>query len=261
MSARAVILAAGRGTRLGDLTADRPKALLEVAGATLLAHQRRSLAGAGVTEVHLVVGHASETVRAHPDAAGLVLWDNPAWAATNMVATLACATGVLDGATDLIVAYGDIVYEPRVLAALGRLPEAEVAVAVDTDWERYWRRRMPDPFADAESLRVDGDGRILELGGPARSAGDAEAQYIGLIRIRADRVRPLIARWAALGPADRVRGRDGAALFMTDLLQLLVDEGWEVRAAPFAAGWMEFDTAADLDLDPSGQWDATAVAS
>jgi choline kinase len=251
---RAVILAAGRGARLGALTADRPKVLLEVAGATVLAHQRRALAAVGVPDVHLVVGHAEAAVRAHPDAAGLTLWRNPAWATTNMVATLAAAREVLDGATDVLVAYGDIVYEPRVASALLAARGAEVAVAVDLDWERYWRARMDDPFADAESLRLGPDGRILELGDHARGVEDVEGQYVGLVLIRADRAVALIDRWRALGPADRVRGRGRDALFMTDLLQLVIDEGWEVRAAPFRSGWLEFDAPADLRLDPTPFW-------
>lgn len=251
---RAVILAAGRGARLGDLTADRPKVLLEVAGRTVLAHQRTALAAAGVEEVHLVVGHAEEAVRRHPDVAGLTLWVNPSWATTNMVATLAAATGVLDGGADVLIAYGDIVFEPRLVTALAAVADAEIAVAVDLDWERYWRARMDDPFADVETLRMDASGGIVEIGAPARSAAEVEAQFCGLLRFRADRAAAVVARWAALGPTERVRGRAREGLFMTDLLQLLVDEGWDVRAAPFRSGWLEFDGPADLALDPAQFW-------
>lgn len=252
--ARAVILAAGRGSRLGPATVDRPKVLVEVAGASILQHQRRTLAAAGIAEVHLVAGHALDLVRGHPDLHGLRLHVNGRWSETNMVATLACAEEVLDGSTDLVIAYGDIVYEPRLLTALAGVADADVGVVVDLDWERYWRARMDDPLADAETLRLDDEGRLLEIGAPATGYEDVQGQYVGLLRIRADRIAALIGRWRTLGEDGRVRGRDRDSLYMTDLLQLVIGEGWDVRAAPVQSGWLEFDTPADLALDPGPFW-------
>lgn len=256
MSVRAVILAAGRGSRLGGLTADRPKVLVEVAGATVLTHQRRALDRAGIRDVHLVAGHAVDHVRAHPDVRGLRVHVNPDWAATNMVATLSHAGEALAGDADVVVAYGDIVYEPRLLAALEEVRDADVGVVVDLDWEAYWRARMEDPLSDVETLRLGPTGRLLEIGAPARRLEDVEAQYVGLLRIRADAVGPILAAWAALPGDHRVRGRTREELFMTDLLQLLVDDGRDVRAAPVRAGWLEFDAPEDLALAGSGRWTA-----
>lgn len=60
-----VILAAGQGTRLRPLTHDRPKSLLSVAGRPLIHHLLESLAGLGVREAVLVVGHGHDRVRAY----------------------------------------------------------------------------------------------------------------------------------------------------------------------------------------------------
>lgn len=59
---KAFILAAGKGTRLGELTANRPKALVEVSGVALLEHVARRLVAAGVTEVVINLHHCGEQI-------------------------------------------------------------------------------------------------------------------------------------------------------------------------------------------------------
>jgi L-glutamine-phosphate cytidylyltransferase len=249
---RAVILAAGRGTRLGDLAVDRPKVMVELAGRTLLAHQRTALAAAGITDVHGVLGHGADLVVEHPDAAGLTFWINPDYATTNMVATLVHAHGALDGTTDVIIAYGDIVYEPRLVRALDAV-DADVSVAVDTAWRAYWEARMEDPLEDAETLRMDGDGRLLEVGRRPDGYADIEAQYLGLIRVRADAVQRF--RDAAVQLVT-----DDPRAFMTTLLQGLVDGGWDVKVAPVSNGWLEIDRPEDLQPELLRFWDPGSEA-
>ena len=59
----ALILAAGLGTRLGEFTADRPKALVEVQGRTMLEHQLRHLASAGFDRFVINIHHFADKVQ------------------------------------------------------------------------------------------------------------------------------------------------------------------------------------------------------
>jgi NDP-sugar pyrophosphorylase family protein len=65
MIRKAVILAAGRGTRMGELTADLPKPMLPVQGRPMLDHILERLAGAGVEEYLIVVGYRREVIKEH----------------------------------------------------------------------------------------------------------------------------------------------------------------------------------------------------
>src|SRR3954465_12537712 len=138
---RAVILAAGEGTRLRPYTLDRPKCLVPLAGRALLEWHVEALQRAGIEHITVVTGYRGELVDAlgHPTVA------NPRYDATNMVASLMCARDLLDGGDDVVVTYGDLVFESRVARALAE-SDAPVGVTVDRQWQRLWERRMADPL-------------------------------------------------------------------------------------------------------------------
>ena len=60
---KGVVLAAGRGTRMRELTADFPKPMIEVRGKPVLQHILEGLRDAGVRQILLIVGYHAETVQ------------------------------------------------------------------------------------------------------------------------------------------------------------------------------------------------------
>src|SRR6185503_18083405 len=62
---QAVLLAAGRGTRMRELTADVPKPMIQVRGKPVLQHIVEGLRGAGVREFLMIVGYRADIVRTH----------------------------------------------------------------------------------------------------------------------------------------------------------------------------------------------------
>ena len=229
-----VILAAGRGSRMGRLTRARPKAMLPLAGRSLLAWQRAALAAAGVDRVTVVTGHAHAAVAAE----GCRIVHNDAWQDSGPIASLRCAGPAALG--DFLLVYGDGVFHPSFAQALAA-SRADVAITVDRQWHALWRRRFDDVLADAESLR-HADGRLIEIGHRADDIAAIEAQFTGLVRFSA-------AGWARaeriLGalPEDRRRRID-----TTTLIAGLLDAGMAVETIAVDGRWCEVDSARDLAL-------------
>lgn len=241
---RAVILAAGRGTRLAPLTDDRPKCLVELAGEPLLVHQARALRSAGVEDIRVVSGYRGDMIA----DLGFPCITNRDFETTNMVVSLFCARELLDGETPLIVSYGDIVCRPEIVESLMQ-SDADVGVIVDEDWLSLWQARNDDPLDDAESLKLGDGDRILDIGDKPDSIDEIEAQYIGLMKFSPAvhaRMRTLYDGLAA-DPAWQFRGRDLTGLYMTDLLQYMADDDWDIRGVRVHGGWLEVDTIDDLD--------------
>jgi choline kinase len=240
---RTIILAAGQGTRLRPYTNDKPKCMVSLAGQPLLHHQLDAMAACGVQQgITLVGGYLSDRLVGRN--AEVVI--NPRYAETNMVQTLFCARHAMVPGEDLLISYGDIVYEPRVLQAVLDC-DAPVALAADQQWQRLWKLRMDEPLDDAETFVMDDQQRVLSLGKKPQSYDEVQAQYMGLFRIRADYVERMMAAFDALDPKALYDGKDLDNMYMTSFVQHLIDLGWPVQACLVDNGWLEVDTASELE--------------
>nr|WP_301540832.1 phosphocholine cytidylyltransferase family protein [Corallococcus exiguus] len=254
---KAIILAAGLGTRMGPLAANRPKCLVELAGAPLLDHQLAVYAHFGV-DVTVMAGAYPELTGAGRNVRVVV---NPAYTTGNMVSTLRFSLPVVSRTEPVLVSYGDIVFSHEVL---GRMLAAsrDVEVAIDTQWRRLWELRMEDPTTDCESLRLEGE-RIVDIGSRVRSVEEVQGQYIGLLRFGPGVLHSLLERFDQRVATDPRYWN----ISMTAFLQDLISEGVAVHAVPIASGWLEADNAEDLrrytEAHVSGAlagfWSPTAV--
>jgi len=114
---KAVLLCAGRGSRLDPLTRDRPKCLVSVAGKSILQHQIEALAAAGISQIVIVGGYRIEQVKAHLQAmeseCALTLVDNPYWATTSSIGSVWAARSHLDQPFCLL--NGDTLFDAAVI--------------------------------------------------------------------------------------------------------------------------------------------------
>lgn len=240
---RAIILAAGLGSRMQHLTQDRPKCLVPLYGRPLLHRQVDVLRAAEIDNIMVIGGYHAESLQ----ELGLPVVVNKRYAETNMVFTLFCAEEFMQDEEDLIISYGDIVYEPRVLNALISC-KAPLCIVVDKAWKSYWATRMEDPLKDAETLKLVDSDRIVELGKKPKSYDDIQGQYIGLIKISGKDVKAFKKIWHEMDRNAFYDGKNFDNMYMTSFLQYLIDSGWDARAAFTKNGWLEVDTSDDLQL-------------
>jgi choline kinase len=234
---RAVILAAGRGSRMRHLGADRPKCMVELEGQPLIARQIAALRRGGVDEIGVVRGYRAETI----DFPGVSYFANERWAETNMVMSLATAAQWLR-AGPVIVSYGDIFYRGDLVRGLAGAP-GQLVIAYDRDWQRLWTRRFTDPLADAETFRINAAGRLLEIGGRTPRIEDIEGQYMGLFKFTPPAWRAVEELLAALDPAIRDR------LDVTALLRrLLAANAVPIDTLGASGQWGEIDNPEDVAL-------------
>ncbi|MGA2256320.1 MAG: phosphocholine cytidylyltransferase family protein [Thermoguttaceae bacterium] len=234
---RAVILAAGRGSRLGHLGADRPKCLVEFAGKPLIERQIAALRRGGVEEIGVVRGYRAEMI----DLSGLTYFANERWAETNMVMSLAAAAAWLRSGP-AIVSYGDIFYRSELVRGLAGAP-GRLVISYDRDWRRLWTRRFADPLADAETFRIDAHGQLLEIGGRTTRIEDIQGQYMGLFKFTPPAWSIVEALLATLDAPIRDK------LDVTGLLRRLL-AGNELSISTFGSDgqWGEVDNPQDVAL-------------
>ena len=237
---KAIILAAGRGSRLHPYTENCPKCLTDLGGMTLIDRQIKTLQNASISDIVIVTGYLSEML-ALPGTRQVY---NPDWASTNMVESLFCAEREFED--DFLMTYGDIVYEPRVLGALLDRRHG-ISVAIDRQWRGYWENRFEDPLSDVESLRLDDEGCITDIGNAVSDIDSIQAQYMGLIRFQGSGVDALRAARENLKAVSRpwMEKRTVANAYMTDVLMEIILMEQKVHGIPVDGGWLEIDTVED----------------
>ena len=231
-------LAAGRGSRLRPLTDDRPKPLVELDGRSLLDWNVETLDEAGVGKQIVVTGYKAEAI----EDRGYETVHNSNHADTEMVYSLFCAEEAFAQGEDLVISYGDIVYDRSIVEALLEV-DGEISVVVDRAWRDLWEARFENPLDDAESLRTREE-RITSIGNEDPTYVEIEAQYVGLVKVRGDRVDAFTNAYRGLEDGDL----DPRGVHMTRFLQHLIDDGWVVRSVPVEHGWIEVDTLSDLEM-------------
>lgn len=248
---RSIVLGAGEGNRLRPYTDVRPKCMVPFLGTSMLQRSIDAHAALGLKNPTVVTGYRSDVI----DALGIPTRHNPDYARTNMVASLMAARDLLDGGDDVLILYGDIIYEQRLLGALLRC-DAPASMIVNTRWLELWRERMDDPLQDAETLRIDAGGNITDLGKKPKSIEDVQGQYTGMMRFSGEVAAKLPSIYEALDPAGPYDGKDRDNMYMTSFLQHLIDEHCPIKAINVDGGWLEIDTVEDLEryeaLDESG---------
>ena len=240
---KALILAAGSGTRMGKYTENLPKGMLNVHGKTLIERQLETLRQAGVADIAIATGYKAEKIQYK----GVTYYHNAEYASTNMVETIMCAKKFLDD--DVLIAYSDILYTPELVKKCVEA-KADVGVAVDKDWKKLWKLRYDTTEFDLETLFVDANGHISDLGRETEASEELDYRYIGLIKFSKAGLNAAFdvynKRKAENTPWPQ-SGKEFKKGYMTDLLSELIRGGTEVNAVISAGGWAEFDTMQDYE--------------
>lgn len=240
---KAIILAAGQGSRLRPLTNDVPKCMVKYNDQEIITYILSTMETCGIDDIAIVNGYKRNVLKNFVKNESVQFYTNEDYATTNMVSTLFSAESAMEG--DLIISYADIIYSEEVLMALME-SEGDFSVVVDENWRELWDLRMENPLADAETLRMR-DGKIIELGKKASSYKDIEGQYIGLIKISAAKVEEFREYYHSLDKDVTYDGQDFDNMYMTSLIQMLIDNVMPVTPVPIKGGWLEIDSVDDLN--------------
>ena len=247
---KAIIVAAGRGRRLGQETDAIPKCMVRVAGRPILHRQLDALATAGVDDVVIVRGYRGDCITAPAGAPPIRFVDNPAWAENNILTSLFYAESEMrDG---FLFSYSDIVFAPeharRVAAAPG-----PIALGVDRRWRDASEGRTLHPISEAELARVaDGsDGpAVTRVGKRLVTAEEAAGEFIGLARFSAEGAAALVGVWRGAQARGRTSPFGAAATldnaYLSDGLNAVADGGLSLRPVFIDGKWREIDTEEDL---------------
>ncbi|MCX4902779.1 phosphocholine cytidylyltransferase family protein [Streptomyces sp. NBC_00878] len=228
---RVIIPAAGTGSRLRPYTEEAPKALVPVAGTPLIWHTMRRLAKVKVSEVVVVCGYRSEMLRsslhACPEAPPLRLVENPDFATTNSIVSLALTRPFWD--EPFCVIDGDVLVGRDLLQRMVDSPRD--VLAVDTS----------KAYADIDmKVRIQ-DGRAVDFGKDLEPS-PRQGEFFGVSRWSGANA----ARFSSAIDEMLAAGRVGD-WYEFAMRKLAITHGLDVLHAT-SDEWAEVDSAQDVPV-------------
>jgi phosphoenolpyruvate phosphomutase len=248
---KAVVLAAGFDERLMPLVSDRPKAMLEVRGKSILERQVEALRQCGVRQIAVVRGYRKEQMT----LPNVRYYDNDAFEESGEVESLLRAGPELSG--PVVILYGDILFDRNILERLLQSAD-DITLVCDRSWpdtrdgreasgcdlvlESPPPRRHHRFLADEQPVRVASIGQSID---PA----DATAEFVGMAKLSARGCRILGEVYRDLRRrGDDCRVHESPSLRtakLTDLLQEVIRRGHAISSVGIYQGWLEVDTFDD----------------
>jgi len=240
---KAIILAAGQGTRLRPLTNSKPKCMVKYKNKPIINYILDTMKECKIKDIAVVDGYKKSILENYLQEENITFFTNSEFNTTNMVTTLFKAKEFMND--DIIISYADIIYTKEILEKLMNSND-DLNVVVDKNWKELWSIRMENPLDDAETLKIK-DGNIVELGKRPKNYNDIDGQYIGLIKITKSIIPKLIDFYELLDKNILYDGKDYDNMYMTSLLQLFIDNMINVKPVFIFGGWIEIDSLQDLN--------------
>ena len=250
----AIIIAAGFEETLLPLIEDRPKAMLEIKGQTILERQISALNGCGVKDVVVVRGYRKEQI----NLSNVRYYDNDQFLDTGELVSLFLAEAEMSG--PFLFLYSDIIFDPTIIEKLLKSPAA-ISIVIDRAWNDQPRSieesqtNKPDlvvtnqpPQTGYRFLPMTESTNLARIGRNL-SPQEADGEFVGLAMFseagaqllrqthREVCEQPQAGRWHESESLEKAA--------FTDILQELVNRDHQVACVDIYKGWLEIDTFED----------------
>lgn len=242
---RAILIGAGRGSRLNALTDTQPKCYAPIGGRRILDWTLGALRDGGVDSPVFIGGYQIDMIRG--DYPELTYCHNDNWPNNNILASLFYAEDYMDDG--FVCCYTDILFRDSVVRRALDHP-GDIVLCVDTHWRDRYADRTQHPEDDAEKLIAEGD-RVVRID-RAIDADEASGEYIGaarfsprgaaLVREHYHRVRNEFAGkpWRQAAVFEKA--------YLILLFQEMIEQGVAIHMVTTAGDYMEVDTEEDFAL-------------
>lgn len=236
--ASAIILAASRGQGMDELTRERPKVMIPVAGKTVLRRLVDKFKGQGINDITVVGGYRAEAI----DAQGARVVVNDNWESESELGSLACA---LDALTDdTVLLYGDLLFRTYILNNLMDWEPDLLAVVDSSPLDQAHGNKNDLAWCSAPDDRAMYQQKVtLERisDDAAWSGRQPDGRWIGMLRARG------AGRQQLLDAVEQLRADPGfSRMGVPDLVNQLIANGHAPQVQYVTGHWMDINNLEDL---------------
>jgi len=241
---KAIILAAGKGSRLGKVTKNIPKGMIKIHGKTLIERQIKIYRDLGIKDITIVTGYKNEII----DFTEINYIKNQDFETTNMNESLFCASEKFSDA--LIISYTDIIFEQKIIQQVLE-SSADIGISVNLNWEIKYEGRTLHPTSEAENVLIE-NGKVCQIKKDIskKTPNQKIGEFMGIMKLSKNGSKIMLKKYLHLKKNHNGNFHNSKSLevaYITDMLQEMIDSGFNVLPVIVDGEWYEVDTPQDLD--------------
>jgi len=243
-SSKAIIAAAGGkiDNSLKGLLEDRPLAMLDINGKSLIQRNVDTLNNVGIQDINVIVGYKRENIGIE----GVNIVENPHYGTKGIMYSI--MKGASEPSEKNIVLYSDIIFDKELISKLLK-KEGDIILAVDNTYKKAHLRNKKLELVVTENLPCNSvrmintgrDNRILNIGRDIPGS-KAHYEFIGLACLTKKGLNVLAKEYQkAMGKTSKSRSKAKSVenLSFADFIQYMIKKGHNVLAHEVTSGWME----------------------
>ena len=242
---KAIFIAAGQGSRLGDITKDLPKPLIDVNGKSIIQRQIDLLQQNNIHEIIIVTGYKKEKFTFK----NVVYVNNLDYKKHDTLCSLITARDYMDD--EIIITYADQIFDEKIMESVINF-KGDIGIAVDLDWEKNYVNRDQHPKSEAENILINGN-EILEIRKNISECKENEkiGECPGLMKLSKNGSKVFLDKYSKLEISHQGKFHNAPSLkqsIIPDMIQELIDSKINVEPIYVSGKWCEIDTPQDLEI-------------
>ena len=236
---KAVIIAAGYGTRLGDLTKKIPKSLIDINGKSILKRQIESLQSKGITEIIIVTGPNHEKFLEKK----LKYVKDNFYENHEQLGSLMEARNFFND--ELLILFSDVLFDNQVISKIID-SDSDFNIAVDYDWEKNYVGRTEHPISQADLVLIKNN-LVLKIMKNLTPVNNFKiGEFIGIIKLSQKASEKFLNHYTNLEKSVN-KIKISKKWYLTNMLQDLIDNNNPITPIEIDGNWCEIDTVQDLE--------------
>ena len=242
---KAIVIAAGEGSRMGKLTKNIPKPLVLVNGKSIIERQLSILKQNGILDIIIITGPHHEKF----NFKNVVYVNDLDYKKHDTLSSLITARDYMND--EIIITYADQIFDEKIMESINNF-SGDIGIAVDLDWEKNYVNRDQHPKSEAENVLINGN-EILELRKNISECKENEkiGECLGLMKFSRKASKVFLDKYSELEISHQGKFHNAPSLekaLISDMIQELIDSEINVEPIYVSGKWCEIDTPQDLEI-------------
>lgn len=238
---KAIIIAAGLGSRLNPYTDEIPKPLVKIGDKTILSSQLEVFKSIGVKKIHVIVGYKKEKFKYKK----INYIHNDQFKKNNILESLFYASSKMN--SNCIISYSDIIFKKSIVKKLIKSKD-NISILVDTNWKKIYKGRTLHPISQAENVSFNKNFSVKKTG-KQLTAKQSDGEFIGMLKLNAKGCEIFKKYYNIAKKKYKNKKFYNAKTFkkayLTDFFNFLIDHKINIKCINIKNNWMEIDTTQD----------------